>query len=114
MLWRKKKSFAKLRLGLEVKRCVECRRYERPCLVGEKPAIFHRWVHEEKALFRVDTFMRPEEVERAVQRFRADGVIPPGCGVEKQAACFALVEYPDGSVGKVSPELIHFLDRKEG
>ena len=26
----------------------------------------------------------------------------------------ALVEYPDGSVGMVKPELIQFLDRKEG
>lgn len=26
----------------------------------------------------------------------------------------ALVEYPDGSVGMVKPELITFLDRKEG
>jgi hypothetical protein len=26
---------------------------------------------------------------------------------------FALVEYPDGSVGKVDPDKVHFLDRKE-
>lgn len=73
MFWKKKKPFAKLQLGVDVKRCSECTAPPRRCSVDDKPAIFHRWTYE---------------TQRA-----------------------ALVEYPDGSVGLVKPELVQFLDR---
>ena len=80
MFWKKKPTW-KLQLGLDVKRCAECGKHERPCLADDKPAVFHRWVDESGLLL---------------------------------CTTLALVEYPDGSVGMVKPELIQFLDRKEG
>lgn len=114
MFWKKKTPFAKLRLGLDVKRCSECPGSERPCLADGKPAVFHRWVDEDKGLLRINAFTRPEEQDRLHRTFREAGVIPHCCSMEALRAAFALVEYSDGSVGKVKPELIQFLDRGEG
>ena len=80
MFGKKKKPAWKLQLGVDMKRCAECGKHERPCLADEKPATFHRWVDESGLL----------------------------C-----CTTLALVEYPDGSVGMVKPELIQFLDRRE-
>lgn len=111
---KKKARQDKLRLGLELKRCYECRGPERPCLADDKPATFHRWVEEETALLKINVFMRPEDTERVVRTFKAEGWYPNTCTTEKAKTCLALVEYADGSVGMVKPELIQFLDRKEG
>lgn len=86
----------------------------RPCLADDKPATFHRWVEEDKALLRIDALMRVKDQQEVVRRFREEGVTDCSAKIEKLRTCFALVEYPDGSVGKVNPELIQFLDRKEG
>lgn len=67
------------------KSCPLCNPDLRPCLVDDKPATFHRWVEE--------GLMWAEKLETV-------------------RTCLALVEYPDGSVGKVKPELITFLDRR--
>lgn len=112
--WKKKKPFSTLQLGLDVKRCAECGKHERPCLVDGKPATFHRWVDEDKALLRIDRLMRTEEQLRAFRLFQETGIADAGSEIVKLRTCFALVEYPDGSVGRVKPELIQFLDRKEG
>lgn len=86
----------------------------RPCLVDEKPAIFHRWVDEDKALLQSHALLRLEDHMKLVRLFREEDVVSPSATIEKLRTCFALVEYPDGSVGKVKPELVTFLDRKEG
>ena len=85
----------------------------RPCLADGKTATFHRWVDEDKALLRVHALVRPEDQLMVSRRFRETGVVGGDTSIEKLRTCFALVEYPDGSVGKVKPELITFLDRKE-
>lgn len=86
----------------------------RPCLVDGKPATFHRWVEEDKAMLQLGALMKREDVERAVREFNKLGVVDASSAIRVLRICFALVEYPDGSVGKVKPELIQFLDRKEG
>lgn len=113
MFWKKKKPVKKIQLGLDVKKCAECQSFVRPCLADDKPAMFHRWVDEDKGLLRINAFTRPEEQERLYRAFRDVGIIPDCCSVEALRVTFALVEYPDGSVGKVKPELIQFLDTKE-
>lgn len=86
----------------------------RPCLADGKPAIFHRWADEDKALLQIHAMVRPADQERIAHRFREEGVTDGTSSIEKLRVTFALVEYPDGSVGKVKPELITFLDRREG
>lgn len=86
----------------------------RPCLADGKPATFHRWVEEDRALLKVDTLMKREELQKTVHMFAVHGVADAGSKIVPVRTCVALVEYPDGSVGKVKPELITFLDRKEG
>lgn len=85
----------------------------RPCLVYGKPAMFHRWVDEDRALLKVDRFMRPEDRDRVFQMFQETGVADCVSTIEKLRTCLALVEYPDGTVSKVKPEAVRFLDRKE-
>ena len=87
----------------------------RPCLADDKPATFHRWVAEDKALLRIHAMTRPEDrLKFARHFFREEGVAGPEADADMTRTLFALVEYPDGSVGKVKPELIQFLDRKDG
>lgn len=111
--WKKKKPAWKIQLGMDVKRCAECNKYERPCLADGTPATFHRWVEEESALLQIDACLPLRDQQKIVHRFREEKVLDPFSKIEKLRTCFALVEYPDGSVGKVKPELIQFLDRKE-
>ncbi len=85
----------------------------RPCLADEKPATFHRWVEEDRALLRIHALVRPEDQLDIVRRFHGEGVAGPEADVAMTRICFALVEYADGSVGKVKPELIQFLDREK-
>ena len=85
----------------------------RPCLVDGKPATFHRWVEEDKALLKVKSFIGPEEIEASVARFHQYGVMDHSCDIEKLRTFYALVEYEGGTVSKVQPELIRFTDREE-
>lgn len=85
----------------------------RPCLADGKPAAFHRWVDDDRALLRVNAFMQFDDQKRRVQRFREEGVLDNACTVEILRCCAALVEYPDGAVDIVDPKRIKFLDRKE-
>lgn len=86
----------------------------RPCLVDGKPATFHRWADVDRALLKIDVFVRPDEQDRLVRAFRNNSVVPQCCSTEVVRMTLALVEYPDGSVGMVKPELVTFIDRKEG
>lgn len=86
----------------------------RPCLADGKPALFHRWADEDKALLQIHALIRPEDRLKIARRFQEEGVVGGESTIEKLRTCSALVEYPDGSVGRVKPELIQFLDRKEG
>lgn len=85
----------------------------RPCLADGKPATFHRWVEEDRALLQVDTLMKREDLQKTFHMFLAHGVADASSTIMKARVCYALVEYPDGSVGKVRPELIQFLDREK-
>ena len=86
----------------------------RPCLADSKPATFHLWAEEDTAMLQVDTLLHPKDLVQVYREFNRSGVAGAGSHIEKLRTCFALVEYADGSVGKVKPELIQFLDRKEG
>ncbi len=107
----KKKRLGKLEMGLEVKRCMECARNLRPCLVEDKPALFHRWVDEDRAILKCNAMVKPERQAQLLSAFREEAILPGYCSVDMLHAVLALVEYPDGSVGKVDPKLVQFLDK---
>ena len=97
--------------GLDLKECAKCPNNTRPCVAAGKSAMFHRWVEDEKALLKINVFLRQEHRDEIVRRFREDGECGPECSIEKQRVCMGLVEYPDGSVARIAPEAIRFLDR---
>lgn len=83
----------------------------RPCEVDGRPALFHRWVEEDRALLRVNAFTSSEERARIAREFSAGCIIPAGCFTDVIRETFALVEYQDGTIAKVKPELIRFTGR---
>lgn len=84
----------------------------RLCLADDRPATFHRWMDDDQAFLRINCFVSPDEQRQLFRSFQMSGIVPHGGSVELRRATFALVEYSDGSVGKVKPELIQFLDRE--
>lgn len=110
---KKNKQIRQLTVGLRTQLCKECRDFERRlCLADGKPAVFHRFVEGDRALLKFDTFCCPEDVESCLRRFLVDGVVPAGCSTELVRSTLALVEYPDGTLRKVDPERVRFLDRE--
>ena len=85
----------------------------RPCLVDGKPALFHRWAEEDRAILKPRAKV-PLDALPAIRRiFEEHNVVPASCDAEVMRATYAIVEYPDGSVGHVTPELVCFTDREE-
>lgn len=85
----------------------------RPCEVDGKPCLFHRWIDEDKAVLEIGMLVKQETLDAWRYAFNESGAVPPASTVKILRHTYALVEYPDGSVGKVEPELVRFLDRKE-
>lgn len=81
----------------------------RPCEVDGKPALFHRWVEEDNALLGIDAFFPLDQQMEIRRRFTSGGTIPNGCHVDIVRNTFALVEYGDGTIAKVKPELVRFV-----
>ena len=64
----------------------------RPCLVDGKPATFHRWIDEDKAVLKVNPFTRPGTYQEILRSFREeDMVCASEATIEKLRTCFALV-----------------------
>lgn len=113
MFKRKNKHSHSLTVGVRTQLCKECHDLQtRLCEVDGRPALFLRWVDEDKALLKFDCFLPEEQYRVVFQVFREKGVVQKGCSIEKVRSTFALVEYRDGSVGKVDPVLITFLDKE--
>lgn len=84
----------------------------RPCEADGRPAFFHRWVQDDKALLQMRLFVDEEDLMKSMEFFYCTGVAKAGTEIEKISQTFALVEYEDGTVGKVEPEKIKFTDRE--
>lgn len=84
----------------------------RRCEVDGKPAVFHRWVDEDKVLLHFDTLQTWQKHRARLVEFKKDGLVYPDCHTEAVRQTFALVEYDDGTVGKVEPEKVKFTDRR--
>ena len=73
----------------------------RPCEVGGRLALFHRWIEEDKATLQIKEF--------AELCLREKVVYDSNCTVDVLSETLALVEYQDGTVAKVKPEQIRFI-----
>lgn len=103
-----------IQLGVDVRRCDKCEAgWSRLCEVDGKPCLFHRWIDEDKAVLEIGILVKQETLDAWRYAFNESGAVPPESTVKILRHTYALVEYPDGSVGKVEPELVQFLDRKE-
>ena len=84
----------------------------RPCEVGLRPARFHRWLEEDRVLLHVNGFYSPEERQRLLFNYRHGGIVPEGFTTDVIRETFALVEYEDGTIEKVQPERVRFVDKE--
>ena len=82
----------------------------RPCMVGDKKALFHRWAVDEDALLRFDMLLKYERIQEVRKIIEKEKVVPSGVHVEKLINTYGIVEYEDGTVEAVRPVLIKFLD----
>ena len=82
----------------------------RPCEVDGVPALFHRWIEEDRLIFHVDVLSTAYQQRKIVDAFKLSGVVLPGSHTEVIRETFALVEFLDGLVAKVKPELVRFVD----
>ena len=89
----------------------------RPCEVKGIKALFHRYVEDEKILIK-SNIMTKRSLEKEIalkhlEMILEGSVIPYGYDIEKISKTVALVEYEDGTVHKVDPTDVKFLDSKE-
>ncbi len=84
--------------------------FGRICEVDGKICRFHCWVEEDKVFMKTDVLVRHEEQMRLRYTIFEEDTIPLGCSAEVVRRAYALVEFPDGSVGKVLPERVHFIE----
>ena len=84
----------------------------RPCLVDGKKALFHRFVEDNQLLLQFEGFipMKGNYVQKTIERYKTDNILPSDVKPKIVKAIFALIELEDGTVKKVDIESIKFLD----
>ena len=99
--------------GLDMTMKVESAEY-RPCVVGGRKALFHRWVESDKALFENVALMSYEMKAEQINQFNNFGMVDNMCTkLRIIKSLYGLVEHADGSMEKVDPEKIVFEDTRE-
>lgn len=84
--------------------------HRRPCEVDGSKAWYHGLVHADRTVVRVDgklSSIQSSIIERKIQHQQ---VFPGDCQIHVERRTYAMVEYLDGSVAKVDPEKVHFID----
>lgn len=85
----------------------------RPCYVDGTPALFHKWIVEDKSILIFNSMIAPKQKESYIKKFKKDGTVPPACGVKNIRMNFALVEFEDGRIEQVETTAIKFCDSEE-
>lgn len=99
--------------GLDMTMKVKSVEY-RPCVVGGRKALFHRWVESDKALFENVALMSYEMKAEQINQFNNFGMVDNMCTKLRIIKSFyGLVEHGDGTMEKVDPEKIVFEDTRE-
>jgi hypothetical protein len=104
----KKKNIHQLTVGMRMQLCKDCKdAMRRLCEVNGETCMFHRFVEGEKIWVKNDIFGFKKDI------FCRGDLVMPGSTVERTPCTLALVEFPDGTIKKVDPEAVRFLDRGE-
>lgn len=88
----------------------------RPCIVDGKKALFHKLDTEERVMLKAGTFMRPEEADSIGKEIKKRAakdkfvIFPNYLTPHKVSVTQALVEYEDGTMERVQPEQVRFID----
>lgn len=98
--------------GVIVRKCSDCSETLRPCIVEGQRCLFHRFAEISQALLKINVFVQEREARRYNEAFKRDLFCPPGTDAEVLRNVYALIEYPDGTIGKVEPEKVRFLDKE--
>ena len=85
--------------------------HRRPCEVDGSKAWYHGLIHCDQAILKADADTdQPDNYAACQRQFRASGQIPMYCDVVVVRRTYAMIEYLDGSVTKVDPEEVQFID----
>ncbi len=86
----------------------------RPCEVDGEFCLFHRFIEEEQGVLQVnDNILLPSSaMDRIIRDYEERKIVATCFTLEKLRHAYALVELPDGTVKKVEPEKVRFLDRE--
>lgn len=85
----------------------------RPCKVDGEPALFHRFVDNDRGVLRINTFCKPEIVQTILKNFNDNNFTDHTCEIEKFRETRALIEWPDGRLSTVAVEQVQFTDRSK-
>ena len=87
----------------------------RPCTVNDRPALFHRWIEEDRAILKHNkSFLyTTDDLHYRERYFIEKGVCLPECAFEVVSETLALVEYQNGVVAKVKPEQVRFIHKED-
>lgn len=102
-----------LTFGVKVKKCSECEdKITRLCEVGGKVCTFHRFIEDPKVFLKINTLIRESDWRSLYERYKTEGLVPYYCSLEVVPRTVALIEYPDGSIGKVDPIEVCFINKE--
>ena len=77
---------------------------------GEVPAHFHQWITDNSSWVISNKVINSKNRMDTAQRMFDTHIIEPGFELSSVPATLALIEYEDGSMNKVDPKMIRFLD----
>lgn len=107
-----KKEPQEFRVGIRTQLCRERKGFEtRLCEVSGETCIFHRFIDENRVLLNIKTHIRVSEAYECRRMLDEERMIVPGSDTVIVRNTYALVERPDGRLGKVDPEKVRFIDR---
>lgn len=82
----------------------------RPCTVDGKNALFRNWIPKEKVLMQFNTSLCHEVRDAVYREFIEYNLVPCGAHCEIVHQVLGIVEFEDGTVKEVEPEMITFQD----
>lgn len=82
----------------------------RPCYIDGKKALFHRWNKRTDILLQSKNIMSSNDLEIVTRKARESNNVPSFLFSKMITNLYAIVEYEDGTVGEVEPNMVRFCD----